>query len=106
MDADTKWRARTRLVLTIHFWLTPGLNIHRDDSVPTMCTDGRFIKWNGIVIGTQKKSSALLLARFCTLHSSICYGAVNVTLSWNIACDAINHILLDGNLGLTHSSRV
>ena len=49
MDASTKIaRAKTRLVLDQPFWgnLTLGAPFHQDDTQPTMCTNGQWVKWS------------------------------------------------------------
>ena len=49
MDIETKIaRAKTRLVLDKPFWgsLTLGLPFIEDDTIPTMATDGKCIRWN------------------------------------------------------------
>ena len=49
MDANLKIaRAKTRLVLDKPFWgsLTLGLPFIKDDTIPTMATDGKCIRWN------------------------------------------------------------
>lgn len=107
MDADTKMaRARTRLVLDNPFFgsLALGLNIHRDDSVPTMCTDGRFIKWNGDFVDQHTDKEIIGVVAHEVLHVAFKHmlrRGERDPERWNIACDhAINHILLDGNFEL------
>ena len=104
MDADTKMaRARTRLVLDNPFFgsLALGLNIHRDDSVPTMCTDGRFIKWNGDFVDQHTDKEIIGVVAHEVLHVAFKHmlrRGERDPERWNIACDhAINHIMLDGN---------
>ena len=49
MDAQTKIaRAKTRLVLDQPFWgnLTLGTPFQNDDNIPTMCTNGQWVKWS------------------------------------------------------------
>ena len=107
MDADTKMaRARTRLVLDNPFFgsLALGLNIHRDDSVPTMCTDGRFIKWNGDFVDQHTDKEIIGVVAHEVLHVAFKHmlrRGERDPERWNIACDhAINHILLDGSFEL------
>ena len=107
MDADTKMaRARTRLVLDNPFFgsLALGLNIHRDDRVPTMCTDGRFIKWNGDFVDQHTDKEIIGVVAHEVLHVAFKHmlrRGERDPERWNIACDhAINHILLDGNFEL------
>lgn len=107
MDADTKMaRARTRLVLDSPFFgsLALGLNIHRDDSQPTMCTDGNFIKWNGDFVDQHTDKEIIGVVAHEVLHVAFKHmirRGKRDAERWNIACDhAINHILIDGNFAL------
>jgi len=107
MDADTKMaRARTRLVLDSPFFgsLALGLNIHRDDNQPTMCTDGTFIKWNGDFVDQHTDKEIIGVVAHEVLHVAFKHMLRRNERDaerWNIACDhAINHILLDGGFEL------
>lgn len=107
MDADTKMaRARTRLVLDSPFFgsLALGLNIHRDDNQPTMCTDGTFIKWNGDFVDQHTDKEIIGVVAHEVLHVAFKHmlrRGERDAERWNVACDhAINHILLDGGFEL------
>lgn len=107
MDAETKMaRARTRLVLDNPFFgsLALGLNVHRDDNQPTMCTDGTFIKWNGDFVDQHTDKQIVGVVAHEVLHVAFKHMLRRDERDperWNIACDhAINHILLDGGFEL------
>ena len=107
MDAETKMaRARTRLVLDNPFFgsLALGLNVHRDDSQDTMCTDGTYIKWNGDFVDQHSDKEIVGVVAHEVLHVAFKHMLRRDKRDperWNIACDyAINHILLDGGFEL------
>ena len=82
MDADTKMAGRTRLVLTIHS--LAHLHLASIFTVMTVCRLCvlTVASSNGTVTlltSTRQEIIGVVVMRFCTLHSSICYGAVNVT---------------------------
>lgn len=107
MDAETKVaRARTRLVLDNPFFgsLALGLNVHRDDTQPTMCTNGKFIKWNADFVDQHTDKEIMGVLAHEVLHVAFKHMLRRNDRDperWNIACDhAINHILLDGDFKL------
>jgi predicted metal-dependent peptidase len=107
MDAETKMaRARTRLVLDNPFFgvLALGLDIHRDDSQPTMCTNGKFIKWNADFVDQHSDKEIIGVVAHEVLHVAFKHMLRRDERDperWNVACDhAINHILLDGGFEL------
>jgi predicted metal-dependent peptidase len=107
MDADTKIaRARTRLVLDNPFFgsLALGLDLHRDDTQPTMCTNGAFIKWNGDFVDNHTDKEVVGVLAHEVLHVAFKHMLRRGDRDhkrWNIACDhAINHILLDSGFEL------
>ena len=111
MDAQTKIaRAKTRLVLDQPFWgnLTLGTPFHQDDSIPTMCTNGKYVKWGEAFVDKCTDKNVMftiaheighIMFEHCTPIDEIDGKPVNAEVQ-NMAMDyVINPILIDGNVG-------
>ena len=111
MDAQTKIaRAKTRLVLDQPFWgnLTLGTPFHQDDGIPTMCTNGQYVKWGEAFVDKCTDKNVMftiaheighIMFEHCTPIDEIDGKPVNAEVQ-NMAMDyVINPILIDGNVG-------
>ena len=93
-------RAVTKLLLQYPFYGSLALALHliRDDTIDTMCTDGKSIKWSNNFVATLNALQTMF---------TICHEVLHVALKhmfrigkrdhklWNIACDlSINPILI------------
>ena len=111
MDAQTKIaRAKTRLVLEQPFWgsLTLGTPFHQDDAIPTMCTNGQWVKWgepfvdkctDKNVIFTTAHEIGHIVFNHCVPIEEIDGKPVDHEVH-NMALDfVLNPILIDGGVG-------
>ena len=107
MDAQMKVsRAITRLVVKHPFFgsLALSLRVEADADVSTMCTDGKFIKWNPEFVDTmdQEETVGVMAHEVChvTFKHPLRRGERDAD-RWNIACDfAINDILIEAGFTL------
>lgn len=116
MDAQLKVsRAMTRLVLSHPFYgsMAMGSDVHRDDSIETGATNGKWIKWSGPFVDTLTEAKTIGLIAHEVLHIILRHHirmGDRDPFKWNIATDAaINHILIsdgfelpDGAIHLPH----
>lgn len=83
-----------------------SLNIHQDDSIPTACTNGQFIKWNEEFIDEQSEEQTLGLMAHEVMHVILQHcedhgPQFDDPKMCNIAMDiAINHTLTDAGFAL------
>ena len=111
MDAQTKIaRAKTRLVLDQPFWgnLTLGTPFQNDDNIPTMCTNGQWVKWSTEfvdkcsdenVIFTVAHEISHIFLKHCEPIKEIDGQPVNGDVQ-NMAMDyVINAMLIDACIG-------
>ena len=107
MDAQAKVsRAVTRLVVKHPFFgsMCLSVNVKSDDSIPTMCTDGRSILWSPSFVDTMGQEETVGVMAHEVLHIVFKHhlrrGARDPEL-WNIATDfAINQVLVDNGFTL------
>ena len=107
MDAQMKVsRAITRLVVKHPFFgsLALSLRVEADTDVSTMCTDGKFIKWNPEFVDTmdQEETVGVMAHEVChvTFKHMLRRGERDAD-RWNVACDyAINEILIESGFTL------
>jgi len=107
MDAQMKVsRAITRLVVKHPFFgsLALSLRVEADTDVSTMCTDGKFIKWNPEFVDTmdQEETVGVMAHEVChvTFKHMLRRGERDAD-RWNVACDyAINEILIESGFVL------
>ena len=107
MDAQMKVsRAITRLVVKHPFFgsLALSLRVEADTDVSTMCTDGKFIKWNPEFVDTmdQEETVGVMAHEVChvTFKHMLRRGERDAD-RWNVACDyAINEILIESGFSL------
>jgi len=99
-------RAITRLVVKHPFFgsISLSLNISPDESIPTMCTDGKSIRWNPSFVDQMDQEETVGVMAHEVLHVTFKHmmrrGERDPEL-WNIACDlAINPILIEGGFVL------
>ena len=107
MDAQLKVsRAITKLVVGHPFFGSMALSVRveRDDEQPTMCTDGRFIKWNAAFVDEMSEPETLGVIAHEVMHIVLKHMLRldgRDQHKWNVACDyAINAILLDSGFTL------
>lgn len=99
-------RAMTRLVLSHPFYgsIALGADVHRDDSVQTGCTNGKWIKWGSDFVDRLTEAKTLGLLAHEVLHIALKHMlrmGKRDRQKWNIACDAaINIILRDDGFEL------
>jgi len=93
-------RAVTKLLLQYPFYgsLALALRMMQDDTIDTMCTDGKSIKWSANFVATLDPLQVMFVITHEVLHVAFKHmfriGKRNHKL-WNIACDfAINAILI------------
>ena len=99
-------KAMTRLLIQHPFFGSLGLslNVHQDDDVDTMCTDGTFIKYGaafveGLSIDETMGVLAHEVMHVANLH--MLRRGDRDPERWNVATDyAINQVLLDAGLSL------
>ena len=107
MDAQAKVsRAVTRLVVKHPFFgsMCLSVNVKSDDSIPSMCTDGRSILWSPSFVDTMGQEETVGVMAHEVLHIVFKHhlrrGARDPEL-WNIATDfAINQVLVDNGFTL------
>ena len=107
MDPQMKVsRAITRLVVKHPFFgsLALSLRVENDDSINTMCTDGKFIKWNASFVESmdQEETVGVMAHEVChvTFKHMLRRGERDPD-RWNVACDyAINEILIESGFVL------
>ena len=105
MDAQTKVsRAITKLMIQYPFYgsLALSSNAMRDDSIPTMCTDGRSIKWNSKFVDKLTALETIFVMAHEVMHIAFKHplriGKIQAE-RWNIACDYMSNWEL-GNQGI------
>lgn len=107
MDAQLKVsRAVTKMVVSHPFFGSMALSvrIERDDTQPTMMTDGKSIKWNAAFVDEMTEPETLGVLAHEVMHIVLKHmlrieGRDHH--KWNVACDyAINAILLDSGFTL------
>ncbi len=97
MDADRKVaRGKTKLLISYPFWgsLALATKFVEDNTIPTMCTDGRTIRWSRAFVDMLSPLNVLFVIAHEILHIALMHplrvGNRNAKL-WNIAADlAIN----------------
>ena len=97
MDADRKVaRGKTKLLISYPFWgsLALATKFVEDNTIPTMCTDGRTIRWSRAFVDELSPLNVLFVIAHEILHIALMHplrvGNRNAKL-WNIATDlAIN----------------
>ena len=102
MDAKTKVsRAITKLMIQYPFYGSLALSskVYQDDSIPTMCTDGKSIRWSGNFVDELEPQHVLFVIAHEVMHIALMHplriGSRDPE-RWNIACDyAINAELID-----------
>ena len=107
MDAQMKVsRAITKLVISHPFFgsMALSLDVHQDDNIGTMCTDGKSIKWSAEFVNeiSQDETTGTMAHEAChvTFKHMLRRGERDPEL-WNIATDfAINDILLEAGFTL------
>jgi len=93
-------RSVTKLLLQYPFYgsLALALRMMQDDTIDTMCTDGKSIKWSANFVATLNALQTMFVICHEVLHVALKHmfriGKRNFKL-WNIACDlSINPILI------------
>ena len=106
MDAQTKVsRAITKLMIQYPFYgsLALSSNAVPDDSIPTMCTDGRSIKWNPKFVDSLTPLGTIFVMAHEVMHIAFKHPlriGNRDPKRWNIACDfMINYELVQQNIG-------
>ena len=110
MDVDTKMaRAKTQLILKYPFWGVLACNTPfvKDDSIPTMCTNGIVVRYNPDFVDSIKDTEVIfviaheishIFLKHCTPIKKIDGKPIDQKLQ-NIAMDyVINPMLIDGGL--------
>ena len=110
MDVDTKMaRAKTQLILKYPFWGVLACNTPfvKDDSIPTMCTNGIVVRYNPDFVDSIKDTEVTfviaheishIFLKHCTPIKEIDGKPIDHKLQ-NIAMDyVINPMLIDGGL--------
>jgi predicted metal-dependent peptidase len=101
MDADRKVaRGKTKLLVSYPFWgsLALATKFVEDNTIPTMCTDGRTIRWSRAFVDELSPLNVLFVIAHEILHIALMHplrvGNRDAKL-WNIAADfAINRELI------------
>ena len=106
MDAQTKVsRAITKLMIQYPFYgsLALSSNAVSDDSIPTMCTDGRSIKWNPKFVDGLTALGTIFVMAHEVMHIAFKHPLRRGDRDherWNIACDyMINWELVNQGIG-------
>tara|TARA_Y100001980_G_C14526628_1_gene302175 strand:+ start:389 stop:1528 length:1140 start_codon:yes stop_codon:yes gene_type:complete len=106
MDAQTKVsRAITKLMIQYPFYgsLALSSNAVSDDSIPTMCTDGRSIKWNPKFVDSLTALGTIFVMAHEVMHIAFKHPlriGDRDPKRWNIACDfMINYELVKQGIG-------
>jgi len=113
MDAQMKVsRAVTRLVVKHPFFgsITLSSKVEPDDTIPTMCTDGKSIWWSPEFVDTIDQEETVGVTAHEVLHIVFKHplrrGSRDPEL-WNIACDfSINQILVDEGFKLPEGALI
>tara|TARA_R100001460_G_scaffold25992_1_gene52395 strand:+ start:187 stop:1311 length:1125 start_codon:yes stop_codon:yes gene_type:complete len=113
MDAQAKVsRASTRLVIKHPFFgsITLSSKVEPDDTIPTMCTDGKSIWWSPEFVDRIDQEETLGVTAHEVLHIVFKHplrrGSRDPEL-WNIACDfSINQILVDEGFKLPEGALI
>lgn len=102
MDAKTKVsRAITKLMIQYPFYGSLALSseVYQDDSIPTMCTDGKSIRWSGDFVDELEPQHVLFVIAHEVMHIALMHPlriGEREPERWNIACDyAINAELIE-----------
>lgn len=106
MDAQTKVsRAITKLMIQYPFYgsLALSSNAKSDDSIPTMCTDGRSISWNPSFVDSISALGTIFVMAHEVMHIALKHPLRRGNRDperWNIACDyMINYDLVKQGVG-------
>ena len=101
MDEQTKVsRSITRLVISHPFFgsMALSLKIEADEEISTMCTDGKFIKWNHDFVANMSEEETTGVMAHEVMHVGMKHNLRRGDRDperWNIACDyVINPILI------------
>ena len=113
MDAQMKVsRASTRLVIKHPFFgsITLSSKVEPDETISTMCTDGKSIWWSPEFVDTIDQEETLGVTAHEVLHIVFKHPlrrGVRDPLLWNIACDfSINQILVDEGFKLPEGALI
>ena len=105
-------RAVTRLVVKHPFFgsITLSSKVEPDDTIPTMCTDGKSIWWSPEFVDTIDQEETVGVTAHEVLHivfkQPLRRGSRDPEL-WNIACDfSINQILVDEGFKLPEGALI
>ena len=99
-------RAITKLVLSHPFFgsMCLSLDVHQDNSIETMCTDGTYIKWNSDFVSECSQDEIIGVLAHEALHVTnkhMLRCGERDGSRWNVACDlAINPILVEAGFSL------
>ncbi len=107
MDEQTKVsRSITRLVISHPFFgsMALSLKIEADEEIQTMCTDGKFIKWNPDFVANMSEEETTGVMAHEVMHVGMKHNLRRGDRDperWNIACDyVINPILIEAGFSL------
>ena len=107
MDEQTKVsRSITRLVISHPFFgsMALSLKIEADEEISTMCTDGKFIKWNPDFVANMSEEETTGVMAHEVMHVGMKHNLRRGDRDperWNIACDyVINPILIEAGFSL------
>lgn len=101
MDAQLKIaRGKTRLLLQQPFWgsLAMATEFIEDNTIKTMCTNGRWVKWNRAFVDMTTEEETLGVVVHELAHKALKHmlrRMLRDPKKWNVACDyVVNDIVL------------
>ena len=104
-QTDTLSKAKAQLILDHPFFasLLLALSMHEDKSIPTMATNGDWIKYNPDWVATLTLHEVVFVLAHEAMHCAMQHMDRRNSrhqMKWNIACDyAINQVLFDDRVG-------